>query len=753
MKSLRVFLHRLIFSFPVQLLILHIKKNQLQLMYWILLFLIVSGSFLTRYGLPYLFLDPEYMGHVSVWSFFIMGLSFAIFLMAFNISSYLLNAHRFPFLATMSRTFYKYCINNFILPVAFLLVYMTQIISFQYFEELRPLTQVIGYVASFFVGYFIVSFFVFRYFRIINKDVYLMYDIKTSDEDEERRPLIYSFREGKLNYDTTYHPFAWHVETYLSSFTNVKIVRDVSHYHHTMLKSVFKQNHVNAAVFEIIIFLTFFLLGLFSDISYFKIPAGASFLLLLTLLIMIAGVFRFWLKRWATSAIILFLIIANYLSQFPILNQRNQVYGLNYTTVKQQYDLPTIEKYATKELYDADVNSTIQILEKWKQKWQERGVDKPKMILLNISGGGVRSMMFSFRSMQAIDSLLKGDLMNNTTLITGSSGGMISADYYRQLFLDDNTALQKSNQTPNNTYLKNVSKDMLNGITFKLTVSDIFFNFQKFTDNGYSYIKDRGYAWENQLNGNLNNVIDKRLSYYLIPEREAKVPMIFFTPTIINDGRVLFISPQKISYMLQSNAHAYTDSMTLINGVELSRFFAKQDALNIKMTSVLRMNSSFPWISPVAALPSDPALEAMDSGIRDNFGLMNSMRFLFVFKKWIQENTGGVVVVQIRDTYKKAAMHDTSVKTFYDKIASPFRNVSGNFLLMQDYNNDAYIDAVSASFDGKIDFVSFQIPDSEEKASLSWHLTKKEKEFIKVQLYNNENTAELLKFKSLMQND
>ncbi|MEO8150301.1 MAG: patatin-like phospholipase family protein [Bacteroidia bacterium] len=750
MSWLTVFLHRLIFSFPVQLLILNIKKNQLQFIYWILLFCIVTRNLLNRYGLPYLFLDPEYMGRVSGWSFFIMGLTFATFVMAFNISSFLLNAHHFPFLATLSRTFYKYCINNFILVVLFLAVYMFELVQFQYFEELRSLQQVAFFIVCFFLGYTIVAFLVFRYFLVINKDMYKMFMVKTGDDDVERKPLVYSFRERKLNYDYSHYPAAWHVESYLSSFTKVKVVRDVSHYEQEKVLSVFKQNHLNAAVFEMVIFLVFFSLGLLSDVNFFKIPAGASILLLFTLFVMLTGVVRYYLKNWATSFLIIFFLLLNYLSHFESFNKNNLAYGLNYKSAKQAFDLPTLEKFATKQLYDEDVNATTQILEKWKKKWQDRGVEKPKMLLLNISGGGVRSMVFTFRAMQAIDSALAGDLMHYTPLITGSSGGIISASYYRQLYLENNDSLQRANLDSKNIYLKNVGKDMLNAIAFKLTVSDIFMNFQSFDDGKYRYMKDRGYAWESQLNTNLNNVLNKRLVYYKQPEKEAMIPMVFITPTIINDGRAMFISPQKISYMLQNTSRDYPDSSGLVNGIEFTRFFADQDAMNLQFTSALRVNSAFPWISPVTSFPSEPVIEAMDAGIRDNFGLMNSMRFLDVFKDWIYNNTSGVVVVQIRDTYKKSHIYDTSAKTFYDKLATPFRNVSGNFLLMQDYSNDAYIEAVRANFKGNINFINFELPESHEKVSLNWHLTKREKEFLKLQVNNPDNSKALRELKAVL---
>ncbi|HRF15833.1 MAG TPA: patatin-like phospholipase family protein, partial [Bacteroidia bacterium] len=78
-------------SFPVQLVIMHVKKSQLLLVYWLILFACVTQNFGNRFGIPYLFLDPEYMGKVSWLAFFIIGICLGVFIMAYNISSYMLN--------------------------------------------------------------------------------------------------------------------------------------------------------------------------------------------------------------------------------------------------------------------------------------------------------------------------------------------------------------------------------------------------------------------------------------------------------------------------------------------------------------------------------------------------------------------------------------------------------------------------------------------------------------------------------------
>jgi hypothetical protein len=96
----------------------------------------------------------------------------------------------------------------------------------------------------------------------------------------------------------------------------VKLVRETAHYTPEMVESVFRQNHLNAAIVEIIVFAFFILMGLFKDYSLFKIPAGASVILIFSMFIMLSSAFRFWLKAWSTSVLI--SIHPNYQFHFAI---------------------------------------------------------------------------------------------------------------------------------------------------------------------------------------------------------------------------------------------------------------------------------------------------------------------------------------------------------------------------------------------------------------------------------------------------
>src|SRR5215213_1308273 len=108
---------RIAYSFPVQLFLNNLKRNIVLIFCWVILFAMVTGSFGKYLGIPYLFLDPEYLNHVNFRSFFIMGLASAGFVTAFHISCYIIDGHRFSFVGTLSSPFSKFALNNSLIPV------------------------------------------------------------------------------------------------------------------------------------------------------------------------------------------------------------------------------------------------------------------------------------------------------------------------------------------------------------------------------------------------------------------------------------------------------------------------------------------------------------------------------------------------------------------------------------------------------------------------------------------------------------
>src|SRR5690606_32332748 len=80
------------YSFPVQLVLLHFKKFQALLIFWLVLFSTCAGNFMAKYGAGALFLAPEYLGKVNAISTAILGMALGIFVMSWNITSFILRS-------------------------------------------------------------------------------------------------------------------------------------------------------------------------------------------------------------------------------------------------------------------------------------------------------------------------------------------------------------------------------------------------------------------------------------------------------------------------------------------------------------------------------------------------------------------------------------------------------------------------------------------------------------------------------------
>ncbi|MFM8433056.1 MAG: hypothetical protein ACKOA1_09690, partial [Bacteroidota bacterium] len=636
---------------------------------------------------------------------------------------------RFPFIATLSRPFMKYTMNNFIVPAIFLLLYCWNIVGFQMENELQSRWNVFIELIAFLSGVTLVVILALTYFFTTNKDIVLMFGVATSDSDPNA-PIAEHLDEKQIERNkrkrrtSTLYLREWRVDTYLSTPLKVKYVRRTGHYSREMLQSVFKQNHLNAAVVELIVFSLFILMGLFKDHQFFKIPAASSVMLTFSMLIMLSSAFRFWLKSWSTTVFIGLVLIVNLLSSYGAFRIENKAYGLEYETGNAPYNLGSIDALTEEEIIKSDYDSTLKILQSWRSKFSDSL--KPKMVFINCSGGGLRASIWSYRIMQLADSLSGNRFLESSQLITGASGGVMGANYYREI------SLRKKNGEKTDPlswkHLDNIGKDLLNPVTFSITVSDLFFNVQRFKIGNTAHAKDRAYAFEKQFNENTGRVFeDKTLADYAVDEKLARIPMALITPAIVNDGRRLFVSAQPVSYLTTGFNDSTFDYKKTVDGIEFRSLLHDQLADSIRFLTLLRMNATFPYILPAVALPTEPMVKVMDAGIRDVTGLKSSLRFLHVFKEWIEKNTSGVIFVDIRDSHKERPLESNGQPGILDNLATPLGNIYKNLLTTQDYNQDEAFEYAKSWMNAPFDYVLFELPTKEQEISLSFHLTTKEK--------------------------
>src|ERR1700709_1607237 len=170
------------FSLPMQLFLLHFRKYQVLLVFWYLLFAMVNGSFLQQYGLTELYLSPEYLDAVNVFSSALVGIALAIFMMCWNITTFILYSNQVLFLATTSQPFLKYCINNAVLPLIFLLFYAVKAFIHGYYQELFSVGEIFLLIAGFLIGFVLAIAIAFTYFFGADKTIYRFLSPTVKDE-------------------------------------------------------------------------------------------------------------------------------------------------------------------------------------------------------------------------------------------------------------------------------------------------------------------------------------------------------------------------------------------------------------------------------------------------------------------------------------------------------------------------------------------------------------------------------------------
>ncbi len=755
---------KILYSLPIQLLLNHVKKNQVMLFIWFIIFGFASQHLGRVMGIPYLFLDPEYLGEVGVQSMFILGMSFGIFNMSFQLTSYILDSNRFAFVGALKSPFLRFFQNNSLIPTLFLIVYFYNFYHFQVNNGFKDSWRIALESGAFLGGMLLVKSILLSYFSLSNKDLFklLTTNLETTLRKNKMNRVnvikgIAIAKKGKYRVDYYYQfPFK------LIPIDKTRIIDK------ELLGKVFDQNHMNAVFIEVLIFILIILFGQYNDIPAFQIPAGASAFIFLSFVITLTGAFSYWLRGWAITSVVIIAIIGNYLTKNGILKLDNEAFGINYQTTKADFSIENLIKITSDSNYLTDKASTIKILENWRKKFPAE--TKPKLVLICSSGGGQRAAVWSFRTLQVVDQATKGQLMKNAVLMTGASGGMIGAAYYRDLYY-----LEKLGEIPtcqDEKYVADISKDVLNPLLFNFFVNDIFFRVRNFEMNGLIYTKDRGFAFEQQLCRNTNTVLNRSIKSYQIPEQKAIIPMVIMSPTVVNDGRKLYISSQNVSYMCTAELGAKYTTEQRIKGIEFRRMFKEQWADSLHFVSALRMNATFPYITPNVVLPSYPSMEIMDAGLSDNFGYTDAIRFMYVFKDWIAAQTSGVVLVSIRDSDKEMEIEKRIGQTIFEKFLNPIGSLFSNWDMMQDITNDNLVDYAKGWFKGDLDVITFEyIPQSKnweelkirkisrsaiqkkeqkERASLSWHLTTREKESIKRTIFEANNVESLEKLQLLL---
>lgn len=718
---------------PVQLFLLHFRKYQLLLVFWLVITLVITGRFADHFGAATLFLAPEYNGRINFLSMLLLGGAMGMFTMSWHITTFIIHSKRIPFIGAARQAFLKYCINNSVLPLAFFIFYSIISIRFQWFDERAPMMRIARMQLGFYLGSLVVIVISFLYFFRVGRDLLKSVLSKITNPGALKEIIPYDALD--VEFDMI------QAETYLSEHMKIERIEHLDKYGPRLLTTILRRHHRNAIAATILALILLLILGIFANQPALRIPAGAGFLILFSVMMSVVGAFKYLLKSWEMIGWLLFSVLLSWMVKHQLFDLRSVAYGMDYQkkSAFPVYDYQHIKQLFNPQRYEQDKQTGIRRLEAWKAR--QAGVSKPPLVILTTSGGGSRSAYWTFRSLQYADSISGGKLFKNCVLITGASGGMMGAAYWRSIHQGTQDGTIKDTYAAR--YQENIGKDLLNAIIFSMASVDLISPFNKIMVAGYKYNKDRGYALEQEFLRNTEGLLDKNIGDFTAAEASGSIPAMIISSTIINDGRKLMIAAQPVGYLTQP-AYALADPDTPpIDGVDFATFFKDQHPYNLRLATALRMNATFPYVLPAVKLPSNPTINLMDAGLRDNFGTELASRYLYVFRDWIKENTSQVIWLQIRDTREYEVFPFSGQENVGAMIADPLFVIHHKWEPFQSYNHGYIKDYAPYFLDGHLRFLTLQyIPAKKDKvASLNFHLTSQEKEDLYKAIHNPYNKA------------
>ncbi len=430
-----------------------------------------------------------------------------------------------------------------------------------------------------------------------------------------------------------------------------------------------------------------------------------------------------------------------------------------------------------------------EVLGAWKEANLRADGRKPKLVIVTVSGGGIRSEVWTATVLETLDRNLGAEFSKSIRIVTGASGGMVAAsDFVASMTRSGLNRALRHRPVPDpadeaeargrSGYL---TRNQLDSVIGQMIYSDIpgaLNPLPRKVDRGRTLEK----SWARiarEENSAAPSPFERSIRELAAGEAAGWRPSIVFTPMMVEDGRRLLISNLDLSFvtrnvsalLMEENRRkikhaAYeinasdrlinrADDLLSLSAVEFYRIFP--DAWEFSLGTATRMSASFPWVAPAVSIPTIPPRRIVDAGYYDNFGVNLASLWLAEMREWLKQNTSGVLLVQIRDHESQSRRTDidfdlesgknaSTVRETFDKLTnSVFERNVGHVLhpVMTPVSGAATARSWTMSFrnDEQVELLDelFNAQETEEdaffrtvvfecpvEASLSWNLSEEE---------------------------
>jgi predicted acylesterase/phospholipase RssA len=438
--------------------------------------------------------------------------------------------------------------------------------------------------------------------------------------------------------------------------------------------------------------------------------------------------------------------------------------------------------------------NSLETLEAWKRRvepwWRTKDSRKlqvkPPLVIVAVSGGGIRASTWTATVLETLERTIGPEFPYHIRLITGASGGMVSAAAYAGGLEAPPLGDERPPARDPSRIQARLMDDQLNSVAGCMVFNDL-----PGLLNPLHRAMDRGEkieeAWIRLTGGPEASPLARPFRGLIAGERAGWRPSLAFTPMFVEDGRRLLISNLELGFISRNYGRllkgwnsekldpAYLqdlqpfsrldDEIFSLSAVEFFRLFPA--ALDVKVATAARMSASFPWVAPPVSLPTSPPRRVVDAGYYDNYGINLAAKWLTEYRHWLAENTSGVLVVQIRDGVSQkartqisfdqpteAGFADTAwidrftwiarrelIEPGFYPLTTPLRGLTSARQWSMSFRNDEQIELFDRLLDelraGSPDFFRTVVFECPVEASVSWNLTDNEKNMIRAGMGDN----------------
>jgi len=633
MPTLRWHLPHWLRVYPLQLPLFQVRRHLFLMLVWGALWAIALGKIGIGLGVPAVFYDPRSGAYPTFWTTGAWGLAYGLFVIAYQLTTFLLDGHHAPFILREPYPLLQYALNNALLPLTFWLVYLH---TYARLHAADPNfgSQLVGHLLGFWATTIGLLWGISRWQRDITG--FIRIGLLTSRDFLARLPgeggpvspvWWYLTLEGRFK-PTFRGPW-------LKRSAQARILADL---------------HRKALALELLLLALIAAGGALQTLWEVYLPAGAAFLILCAIVYMAGGALSFWLRYQGGLAMVGLGLLGGLLLGTAWLEGGSPAYGLSYEGPRRRPRPPQPQ---------ADSLGLVACLD----AWQKRQEGPAPLVWIQVSGGGWRSAFWALSTLQQLDSLSGGLLWKRTFAISGASGGLIGAALWREL----NVFFPHRRWNPTEPY--RLTQDALNPI-LSTGLAGLLSPTLYYRDplTGESYAKGRGWAFERALVRHTGAFAGRRLGDYADLEKTGQCPLLFLTPTLLPVGRPLLLSSQPVSFLTRTGLF-----------VELRALVPEADRLYF--TTALRMNASFPFVLPSVRLPTDYPTEVIDAGAVDNHGELVALALLWQLRAALREKATRIVLLEIRDLPPDASSEPpgptSSLQAFLRRLSGLYTSFAG----------------------------------------------------------------------------